>query len=170
VDPPVTDPKLIDALSKASNVDLFMLSTVIQRMLDDPRRIMATRINMHLGQTVRFVDYRDGQMRSGHVVAMKDTQVVLHETGTRVEWKLPYTAIEPPAPGEAGPPAATAATPPKPERDDFQRGDRVSFQDKHFQNHIGTIVRINQKRASVDVGDGGNWLVPFSQLRQVLDV
>ena len=41
-------------------------------MLADPRRIIAVRANMHLGQTVRFLDYRDGQMRSGKVVALSD--------------------------------------------------------------------------------------------------
>ena len=73
-----------------------------ERKLADPRRIIAVRVNMHLGQTVRFLDYRDGQMRSGKVVALKDTQVTLHEDGTRREWKLPYAAIEPPAPTEIG--------------------------------------------------------------------
>jgi hypothetical protein len=38
---------------------------------------------MNLGQTMRFLDWRDGQMRHGKVVAMKDTQVTLHEEGTR---------------------------------------------------------------------------------------
>ena len=35
----------------------------------DPRRIIAVRTNMNLGQTVRFLDWRDGQMRNGKVVA-----------------------------------------------------------------------------------------------------
>ena len=58
-------PKLIDALSRASSLELFQLGAIIERMLADPRRIIAVRTNMHLGQTVRFLDYRDGQMRSG---------------------------------------------------------------------------------------------------------
>jgi hypothetical protein len=51
------DPKLVDALSRASSLELFQLSTIIERMLADPRRIIAVRANMHLGQTVRFLDY-----------------------------------------------------------------------------------------------------------------
>jgi hypothetical protein len=73
----------------------------------DPKRIIAVRVNMHLGQTVRFLDWRDGQMRSGKVVDLRDTQVVLHELATRREWKLPYTAIEPPVAGAATPPCRT---------------------------------------------------------------
>jgi len=67
--PQGADPKLIDALNRASSLELFQLSTIIERPLADPRRIIAVRTNMNLGQTVRFLDWRDGQMRSGKVVA-----------------------------------------------------------------------------------------------------
>ena len=80
------DPKLLDALSRASSLELFQLQSIIERMLADPKRIIAVRINMHLGQTVRFMDWRDGQMRSGKVVEMRDTQAVLHESATRCQW------------------------------------------------------------------------------------
>jgi len=86
------DPKLIEALNRASGLELFQLSTIIERLIADPRRVLQVRVNLHLGQTVRFLDYRDGQMRSGKVVALKDTQVTLHEDGTRREWKLPYVS------------------------------------------------------------------------------
>jgi hypothetical protein len=72
VNPQGIDPKLIDALNRASSLELFQLSTIVERMLADPRRIIAVRVNMHLGQTVRFLDWRDGQLRNGRVVAMKD--------------------------------------------------------------------------------------------------
>ena len=85
MNPQGTDPKLIDALNRASSLELFQLSAIIDRLLADPRRIIAVRTNMNLGQTVRFLDWRDGQLRNGKVVAMKDTQVTLHEEGTRRE-------------------------------------------------------------------------------------
>ena len=67
------------------------------------------RKDLHLGQTVRFMDWRDGQMRPGKVVAMKDTQVTIHEDGTRTSWTLPYAAIEPPVPGRQAGEHARAA-------------------------------------------------------------
>ena len=165
------DPKLIDALSRASSLELFELSTIIDRMLADPRRIIAVRTNMHLGQTVRFLDYRDGQMRSGKVVALKDTQVTLHEDGTRREWKLPYAAIEPPAPTatQAQPQPAKPA-PPKFARNDFRRGEKVAFEDKFLNTVVGTIVRINHRTATIDPGDGTSWRIGFPLLRHVLDI
>lgn len=166
------DPKLLDALSRASSLELFQLQTIIERMLADPKRIIAVRINMHLGQMVRFMDWRDGQMRSGKVVEMRDTQVVLHELATRREWKLPYTAVEPPKPG-AGPvhpePAAPPAVP-LPQRGDFRCGDKVAFEDRYLTTQLGTITRINQRTATIDTGNGHSWRVGFALLRHVVDI
>ncbi|QOF76544.1 hypothetical protein [Variovorax sp. 38R] len=172
MNPQGTDPKLIDALNRASSLELFQLSAIIERMLADPRRILAVRTNMHLGQMVRFLDWRDGQMRNGKVVAMKDMQVTLHEEGSRREWKLPYTAIEAPDPSS---PAATASARPAqptnlPSRGDFRCGEKVSFDDKYLQPQVGIVVRINQRTATVDTGNGHSWRVPFHMLRQVFDI
>jgi len=57
------NPQRVDVLNRASSLQLFQLSSLIQRVLGDPRRIIAVRVNMHLGQTVRFVDCRDGSLR-----------------------------------------------------------------------------------------------------------
>lgn len=169
--PQGVDPRLIDALNCASGLELFQLSAIIERMLADPRRILAVRTNLHLGQTVRFLDWRDGQMRIGKVVAMKDTQAVLHEEGSRREWKLPYAAIEPPAGASTQPAEAPTPTPaPQPSRNDFRCGEKVSFEDRYLQTQVGNIVRINQRTATVDTGDGHSWRVGFALLRHVLDV
>ena len=121
-------------LNRASSLELFQLSTIIERMLADPRRILAVRTNLHLGQTVRFLDWRDGQMRTGKVVAMKDTQATMHEEGSRREWKLPYAAIEPPAATAVSPAEAPASpAPARPSRNDFRCGEKVSFEDSYLQ-------------------------------------
>jgi hypothetical protein len=166
---PGVDARLLDALNRATSLELFQLSTVIERLLADPRRILVIRKDLHLGQTVRFLDWRDGQMRSGKVVALKDTQLVIHEDGTRREWKLPYAAVEPPpaAPKPAQPPAPQAA---RPTRNDFRCGEKVAFEDRYLQTQVGTIVRINERTATIDTGDGTKWRVGFALLRHVLDV
>jgi hypothetical protein len=166
------DPKLLDALSRASSLELFQLQTIIERMLADPKRIIAVRLNMHLGQTVRFLDWRDGQMRSGKVVDLRDTQVVLHEPTTRREWKLPYAAIEPPAAGVERAPAEPATQPamPLPQRRDFRCGEKVAFEDRYLTTQVGIITRINQRTATIDTGNGHSWRVGFGLLRHVVDI
>ena len=167
------DPRVLDALQNASSLELFQLSTLIERLLADPRRIIAVRKDMNLGQTVRFVDWRDGSLREGKVVAMRDTQVTLRDLRERKEWKLPYAAIEPPLPDPATRPQAVAPEPPaapRPTRNDFRCGEKVAFEDKYLQTVVGTIVRINSRTATIDPGDGTQWRVGFGLLRHILDV
>jgi len=168
------DPQLLDVLNRASSLQLFQLSTLIERLLADPRRIIAVRTHMHMGQTVRFLDWRDGQMRQGKVVAMKDTQVTLQDVTERREWKLPYAAIEPPEPNPTARAQTAASAPPpaapQPSRNDFRCGEKVAFEDKYLQTVVGTIVRINDRTATIDPGDGSKWRVGFALLRHVLDV
>ena len=62
-------------------------------MLADPRRILQVRKDLHMGQTVRFMDWRDGQMRVGTVVAMKDTtnaDITIKATGYQWKWGYDY--------------------------------------------------------------------------------
>jgi hypothetical protein len=107
----------------------------------------------------------------GTVVAMKDTQLTIQEQATRSAWTVPYTAVEPPAPG-APRPAPEPAPPPAPRagRNDFRCGEKVAFEDKHLNTVVGVIVRINQRTASIDPGDGTTWRVGFSLLRHVVDI
>ena len=169
----MNDTKLIEALSNASSLELFELSTIIDRLLADPQRIVAVLGNLHLGKPVRFMDWRTGQMRSGKVVEMKGSQVTVHEDGTRSHWKLSYAAIDP---GEASErverPTPTAHQTPvhKPGPANFRRGDKVSFTDKYLQPQVGTISRINQRTATVDCEGGAGWRVPFAMLRHVMDI
>lgn len=169
----MNDTKLIEALSNASSLELFELSTIIDRLLADPRRIVAVRNKLNLGKPVRFMNWRTGQMRSGKVVAIKDDLVTVHEDGTRSQWKLSYAAIDPgkdgePLEGQSHPDSQPVAH--KPARGDFVRGDKVSFTDKYLQPQVGTIARINQRTASVDCEAGTSWRVPFAMLRHVMDI
>src|SRR5690606_32661012 len=131
---------LIEALNNATSLELYQLAALVERLMTDPRRIVAVRKDLHLGQVVRFYDARRDTMRAGRVIAMRDTQLTLRDTEVNVEWKLPYAAVEPPPPGARPEPAPPPApSPPKPTRADFRRGEKVSFTDRHLQVHVGVI-------------------------------
>jgi len=163
--PPMQDATLIDALNQASSLELYQLSALVERLMTDPQRILAIRKDLHMGQVVRFYDARRDAMREGRIVEMRDAQLTLDDTQQRLQWKLPYAAIEPPEHrAQPSPP-----TPPAPTRADFARGDKVSFTDRHLQTYIGVITRSNPKTASVDTGEV-SWSVPYGKLRRVLDL
>ena len=159
---PMQDAALIESLNRATSLQLYQLAAVVERLMTDPRRIVAIRRGLHLGQMVRFYDARRDAMRTARIVEMRDTQLTLHADDVRAEWKLPYAAIEPAAPGEAASRRLTRA--------DFRRGEKVSFTDRHLQVHVGIITRCNPKTATIDTRDGNTWSVTYGSLRHVLDV
>ena len=172
-----TDPRMIEALEGASDLQLYQLKALIEGMLADPRRGIAARASLHLGQPVQFVDFRDGQMRRGKIIAMRDTQATVLEEGTKRTWKIPCLAMQgyttadhrgEPAPYEPPPEPVIAATKAR----HFQRGDTVTFDDRSGRNMTGAVLRINQRTATIGTGtaDGGTWRVPFHMLRHVLDI
>ena len=170
-----TDPRMIEALQGASSLQLYQLKAMIESMLADPRRGLAARANLHLGQSVRFVDFRDGQMRSGKIIAMKDTQATVLEQGTKRTWKIPCVAMQGYTDAERRAEEASYEPPPEPvtaatKSREFQLGDTVTFDDRDGRTVRGVIVRINQRTATLGTGDGGSWRVPFHMLRHVLDI
>ena len=169
------DPHMIEALQGASSLQLYQLKAVIEGMLADPRRGLAARTNLHLGQAVRFVDFRDGQMRSGKIIAFKDTQATVLEHGTKRTWKIPCVAMQGYTDAERRTEQAPYEPPPEPvsmatKGREFQPGDTVTFDDRNGRGVTGVIVRINQRTATIGTGDGGTWRVPFHMLRHVLDI
>lgn len=166
--PPMQDATLIDALNNATSLELYQLASLVERLMSDPRRIVAIRKDLHLGQTVRFYEARHDRLLQGRIVDMRDTSLTVQATEYRGAWKLPYAAIEPPRPGTKTPAAPPAPSAPRPTRADFHRGEKVSFTDRHLQVHVGIITRCNPKTASVD-SDGAAWSVPYASLRPLLD-
>lgn len=172
-----TNLPMIEALEGATSLQLYQLKALIEGMLADPRRGMAARASLHLGQAVQFVDFRDGQMRRGKIIAMRDMQATVLEEGTKRTWKIPcvamqgYTDIDrrsEQAPYEPPQEPVAAATKAR----EFQRGDTVTFDDRDGRTITGVIVRMNQRTATIGTGtaDGGTWRVPFHMLRHVLDI
>jgi hypothetical protein len=160
------DLKLLDSLHNASSLELFRLSMLIEKLLADPKRIIAIRKQLILGQTARYFDFQKGELQEGRITAMGDRQVAIQERGSRKAWKLPYAAIELAAPSEPGPRASPQAA--APARSDFHQGDQVSFEDRYLHSHIGRIVRINSRTATVEA-EGSNWRVSFALLRPGID-
>jgi hypothetical protein len=166
------------ALDGASSLELYQLVCLLERMLADPRRIVAVRKLLHHGQLVRCVDARSGELVSMRIAALHDTEATLIDPrGAHQGRRVPYAAIEPPeqvevinANPDAPSPKPPEATPRKPGRADFKRGDKVAFEDKYLRRQVGVIVRINQLTASIDCASGESWRVGFHLLRHVVDI
>lgn len=54
-------------------------------------------------------------------------------------------------------------------RDDFRLGDTVGFEGRDLLEHIGTIVRLNQKTATIACQEV-EWRVSYSLLHRIVEV
>ena len=102
---------------------------------------------------------------AGRVIEFKPDQVLIQAEDQSKYWWLPYAAVQ----LGAAPPSPPEPPPVQPNRHDFAIGDTVSFEGRDLIQRIGTIVRINQKTASL-MCDGQQWRVSFQLLRHVVNV
>jgi hypothetical protein len=156
--------EVMSSLQQATDLDLLRLSTAIDHLLHSPSRILAVRQHLHLGQEVHFWNLHDSRMHQGRITKFKPDQLLILTQTPAQYWWAPYAAIQL-DPNQAPPPP-----PPKPPgRADFARGDTVSFEGRDLIQRVGTIVRLNQKTATVSC-DGLEWRVSFALLRHVIDL
>jgi hypothetical protein len=166
--------RMIEALDGASSLQLSQMKALIEGMLADPRRLMAAKASLHLGQAVQFVDFRSGQIRQGKLIAKHDTQATVLEEAARRNWKINYVSIEAAEPREAGEQAKPYDPPPEPaprmHHSGFSPGDKVTFDDGRGHDLVGVIAKINRRTATLESTDGKTWRVDFELLRHVVDV
>ncbi|WP_434667614.1 hypothetical protein P5W99_35805 [Paraburkholderia sp. A3BS-1L] len=162
---------ILDTLRQAPSAELYRLYLAIGKMLDDPRRILEVRQRLHLGMSVDYVgDNPLEPLSQGTIVELRHTQAVVQDSRSRRHWAIPYAAI---VPGSTAPVVHPEPPPPSPraKREEFFIGDTVGFTDKHLNECIGTIVRLNAKTASIAVtGSEGHWRVSYGLLRHIVDL
>lgn len=165
---------LVRSLPQAQSLDLYRLEYVIRALYSEPKRIVAIRIHLHLGMTVRFFGHNSGAFHFGRIVAMNDHGVTIDEPTLNLRHKnVPYAAIDLNA---THPPEFIDAAPPRPAtqvlaRSEFKIGDRVTFNDRNNVPVTGTVSRINQKTVTV-VPDNkdGHWRVSAALLNHLVDI
>lgn len=155
---------LMSDLQQASDLDLLRLRTAIDHLLQTPTRILAVRQHLRLGQEVHFWNLRDNRMQHGRITKFKSDQLLILAENPPQYWWVPYAAIL------LDPRQGPLPEPPRPlGRSDFALGDTVNFEGRDLIQRLGSIVRLNQKTATVSC-DGQEWRVSFALLRHVVDL
>jgi hypothetical protein len=152
--------------TQATDLELLQLQIAVEHLLSQPARMIAIRQQLHVGQTVQYLDARDNRMHPAQVIEFKPDQLMVHTAHDgRYKW-IRYAAI-------GLDPSAKLTPQPKevlPRREDFALGDTVSFEGRDLIRKFGKISRINQKTASIVCEDGHEWRVSFALLQRVMDV
>lgn len=162
----------LDDLRQAHSAELYRLYLTIGKMLEDPQRVLQVRQRLHLGMNVNYVaDDPFGPPCQGRVIELRTTYAVVQDHATGRRWSVLYAAIVPDVASAQPQPEPAPPPPPCVRREEFFVGDTVGFTDKHLRERIGTIVRLNQKTASIACsGTEGHWRVSYSLLRRIVDI
>ena len=156
--------ELMHSLQQASDLDLLRLRSAIDHLLQNPTRILAVRQRLHVGQEVHYWNLRDNRMQHGRITKFKSDQLLILAENPPQYWWISYAAIQLDARQ-----APLAEAPRSLGRADFALGDAVSFEGRDLIQRLGSIVRLNQKTATVSC-EGHAWRVSFALLRHVIDV
>jgi hypothetical protein len=154
--------EVINSLSSASAFDLYRMRAAIDRVLDDPRWMQSVQSRIRAGQEVKYFDPQDNVLKSGVVLEMRRKQAVVVTNSRR--WLISYAAInvdgvdvqirENKAQGLG--------------RNEVAIGDTVGFVDREKNQHIGKIIRLNDKTVSLQC-EGTQWRVAYAYLHRVVD-
>lgn len=122
----------LDDLRQAHSAELYRLYLTIDRMLEDPQRVLQVRQRLHLGMNVAYVaEDPFGPLCQGRVIELRSTQAVVEDHATGRRWVVLYAAIVPDV-ASAQPQPEPAPTP-RARREEFFVGDTVGFTDKHLR-------------------------------------
>lgn len=155
---------MMSALENASDLELLQLRTAIAHLLENPKRILAIRRSLHTGMPIEYWSLRDRRMHRGRIAQFKPDQLLIHRDDGGHVW-VEYAALV----IDANQVAPEPPSRPMLSREAFRQGDTVGFEGRDLLQHIGTIVRLNQKTATVACPEG-EWRVSYALLHRVVDV
>ncbi len=154
---------VLSELEQASPFELFRLQAAIGMLLSDPARIAAIRQRLRPGMTVRYFHAQENRLLAVRLLAVRKSRADIQECASGRRWTIPLYMID-----------LTQGDPdPIPRKQGVDRlslriDDRVGFRGKNDEELFGTVIKLNPKRAKIQVADTV-WSVPYSLLFTVID-
>ncbi len=155
---------VLKALNQASAFELYRMRAAIDRVLDEPRWLLAIQGRLRVGQSVEYFDARANKLRRGQVIEMRRKQAVILDMDEAQRWLIDYAAInldgvdieirEQKQQGLG--------------RNEVAVGEVVGFLDRNQQQRSGRIIRLNDKTVTV-LCEGVRWRVAYCWLHRVVD-
>ena len=169
---------LVRHLPEAETLELVRLEYVVRAVYLEPKRVLAIRVQLHLGMVVRFFDRHSGAFHSGRIVAINDRGVSIDEPTLNLRHtNVPYAAIDlRTLPAQTAVEVVVASAPQRPAakvpaRAEFKVGDRVTFNDRDNVPVTGTVSRVNRKTVSVTPDNMlGGWRVAAALTNRLVDI
>lgn len=155
---------VLKALSQASAFELYRMRAAIDRVLDEPRWLLAIQARLQIGQPVEYFDSQANTLRRGQVLELRRKLAVILDKDDGRRWLIPYVAINLDG-------ADVEIREQKQQglgRNEVAVGDVVGFVDRNQQQRSGRIIRLNDKTVTLHCGQQ-QWRVAYCFLHRVVD-
>ncbi|NQY65543.1 MAG: hypothetical protein HRT38_17890 [Alteromonadaceae bacterium] len=157
--------EVIDALNNATGFDLFRIKTAIERMLDDPKRILELKQNLTIGQEIQYFEPDENRNIKASVTKFNRTRVSVKNIPDGAIWTIPYYFINI---NEIDTNISNTNKKAGLGRNEVKVKDKVGFIDRNNVERYGEIVRLNQQTVTLNCS-GDKWRVHYSFLFKVIN-
>lgn len=155
---------VLKTLNQASAFELYRMRAAIDRVLDEPRWLLAIHARLHLGQTIEYFDAQANKLRHGKVLELRRKQAVILDQDDGKRWLISYVAIN----LDGADVQIREQTRQGLGRNEVAVGETVGFVDRDQQQRSGRIVRLNDKTVTLNCGQQ-QWRVAYAYLHRVVD-
>jgi len=158
--------EVLNVLNEASLFDLHRLQSAIYQEMSNPKRIEAIKVHLIPGKKVSYFDDSLNCLVDAIVVKPKKTRCLVKHVEDGAYWNIPFYYINldnvdtdiKPSENKRG--IAKAV---------LKVGDRVGYKSKTGEDVYGSVIRLNQKTATIQVDPHSRWRVSYGLLFSVLD-
>ncbi len=155
---------VLKALNQASAFELYRIRAAIDRVLDEPRWLLAIQSRLRIGDSIEYFDNQANRPRRGKLLELRRKQAVILDRDDGRRWLIPYVAInldgadvqirEQPRQGLG--------------RNEVAVGEVVGFVDRNQQQRSGRVIRLNDKTVTLHCGSQ-QWRVAYCFLHRVVE-
>lgn len=157
--------EVVKMLDAASAFELYRLNVAIQHMLDDPKRMLAIKRNVHVGQEIEYFDSRQNTPVKARLLACNKTRVLVQNLVDGKRWTLPYYWLN----VEQAETVIATSKGKGLQRHEIGIGDTLGFVASQDQlERYGKVIRLNPKTVTLDCKIEV-WKVSYSQLFKVIN-
>ena len=155
---------VLKALNSASAFELYRMRAAIDRVLDEPRWVLAVQARLQVGQAVDYFDPQSNTLRHGQVLELRRKQAVILDKDDGRRWLIPYVAIN----LDGADVQIREQSRQGLSRNEVAVGEVVGFVDRNQQQRSGQIIRLNDKTVTLRCNNQP-WRVAYSFLHRVVE-
>src|SRR5438105_4504742 len=146
--------RVVEELRSASLFDLFRLRAAIDQQLDSPQRIAPVRARLQPGMQITFFDETTNRLEPATILELHRTRLSVRRPGDPRPWLIRFCTVNL---DEVDTDLRSEPRQRGIDRSELKVGDSVGFTAQDGRPRFGSVIRLNQKTATIETTDNRVW-------------